>query len=253
MMANVVIIGANQGIGYYIVERLLLKGHSVTVLDIVTDQVANLAKHYPERCQAFIADAREEESIEEGVRQAVVRFGHIDAAIHNACMCIFGTLAQTSLEVYHEVLDVNMLGAVRLTKAVLPFMQKAGGGRIVFTSSGVGVTGFDGISPYAASKGAIEAFAKCMQIENDDTGVSFHLFHPPLTDTASASGLPIPKEFKADAKKVGYGLADHLWDKQFVICHSRMQALQMRVSYRHPLFIGRLMTKMTKRVKKEHV
>lgn len=251
-MANVVIVGANQGIGYYIVERLLMKGYSVTVLDIVTDQLSSLVKRYPRHCQALVADACDESGIEEGVRQAVVRFGRIDAAIHNACMCTFGTLTQTSLEVYKSVLDVNMLGAVRLTKAVLPFMRKTGG-RIVFTSSGVGVTGFEGISPYAASKGAIEALAKCLQIENDDTGVSFHLFHPPLTDTASASGLPIPKEFKADAKKVGYGLADHLWDKQFVICHSRMQVLQMHVSYRHPLFIGRLMTKMTKRVKKEHI
>ena len=51
--------------------------------------------------------------------------------------------------------------------------------------------------------------AKCLDIENAADGISFHLFHPPLTDTASASGLPIPKEFKADPKKVGYGLAKH--------------------------------------------
>jgi len=73
------------------------------------------------------------------------------------------------------------------------------------------------------------------------------LFHPPLTDTASAAGLPIPKEFKANAQKVGYGLADHLWSKKFVICHSTAQLLQIKLSYRHPLRIGKMMTKMTER------
>ena len=68
-------------------------------------------------------------------------------------------------------------------------MRKAGKGRIIFTSSGVGVTGFVNISPYASSKGAIETLAKCLEIENQPYGISFHLFHPPLTNTASAAGL----------------------------------------------------------------
>lgn len=118
---------------------------------------------------------------------------------------------------------------------------------MIFTSSGVGVTGFVNISPYASSKGAIESLTKCLEIENLRYGISFHLFHPPLTDTASAAGLPIPKEFKANAQKVGYGLADHLWSKKFVICHSTAQLLQIKLSYRHPLRIGKMMTKMTER------
>lgn len=73
------------------------------------------------------------------------------------------------------------------------------------------------------------------------------MFHPPLTNTKSAKGLPIPKEFKAEPQKVGYGLAEHIWSKKFVICHSVMQSVQMKFSYRHPLYIGKMMTKMTKR------
>ena len=76
-------------------------------------------------------------------------------------------------------------------------------GKICFTSSGVGITGFIDISSYASSKGAIEAFAKCMNIEYEDSGVTFHIMHPPLTDTESSSPLPIPKEFKSSPEKVG--------------------------------------------------
>ena len=74
------------------------------------------------------------------------------------------------------------------------------------------------------------------------------MFHPPLTNTKSASGISVPTEFKAEAKKVGYGLADRIWIKKFVICHSAIQAAQIKFSYRHPLFIGKMMTKATKRV-----
>ena len=101
-------------------------------------------------------------------------------------------------DVYRDVMDVNFFGALRLAKTVLPYMREQKEGRIIFTSSGVGVTGFENISPYASTNGAMESLAKCLEIENEEYGISFHLFHPPLTDTDSASGLPIPKEFKAD-------------------------------------------------------
>ena len=153
-------------------------------------------------------------------------------------------------DVYRDVMDIHFFGALRLAKTVLPYMREQKEGRIIFTSSGVGVTGFENISPYAATKGAIESLAKCLEIENEEYGISFHLFHPPLTDTDSASGLPIPKEFKADARKVGNGLAEHIWSKKFVICHSVLQSLQIKFSYRHPLYIGKMMTKMTKRAVK---
>ncbi len=246
-MANILIVGANQGIGYYLTERLLALGNSVTVLDISTEAIEGLRAAYPNTVLPIIADARKLSDIENGVEQAVKRFGDIDAAIHNACLCVFEREQDLGYDDYGRVMDVNFLGALRLSKTVLPLMRKARKGRVIFTSSGVGVTGFAGISPYAASKGAMESLAKCLEIENMEYGISFHLFHPPLTNTKSAAGLPIPKEFKADAMKVGYGLANNIWSKKFVICHSFSQAVQMKFSYWHPLFIGKLMTKMTKR------
>lgn len=211
-MANIVILGGNRGIGYFLAERLLEQGNTITILDLYTDGGDALQKRFPDTVLPVVADARKLSGIEKGVTQAMERFG-----------------------------------ALRLAKTVLPVMRKQKRGRIIFTSSGVGVTGFANISPYSASKGAIEALAKCLKLENAEYGISFHLFHPPLTDTASASGLPIPKEFKADARTVGYGLADHIWSGRFIICHSVSQALQIHLAYHHPLLIGNMMTKMTQR------
>ena len=248
-MANIVIVGANQGIGYYLAEGLLEKGNGVAVLDTDIAGISRLRSKYPDRLLTLQADAADLASIEAGVAQAAAQFGSIDAAVHNACLCTFAEEPLTGYDVYQRVMDVNFYGALRLAKTVLPLMRRQKKGRVIFTSSGVGVTGFAGISPYASSKGAIESLAKCLDIENAADGISFHLFHPPLTDTASASGLPIPKEFKADPKKVGYGLAKHFWSRRFVICHSPLQAVQTAFSYRHPLYIGRLMTQMAMRAR----
>ena len=249
-MANVLIVGADQGIGYYLVERLLELENTVTVLDLQITAIDILKEKYQDTVLPIVADARNLSSIENGVHSAIEHFGDIDIAIHNACLCTFASEHNTGYEVYQNVMDVNYFGALRLTKTVLPHMRMAKKGRIIFTSSGVGVTGFSNISPYAASKGAIESLAKCLQIENEEYGISFHLFHPPLTNTKSASGISVPKEFKAEAKKVGYGLANHIWSKKFIICHSASQTAQIKFSYRHPLFIGKMMTQATKRALK---
>lgn len=246
-MANIVIVGANQGIGYYLVKRLLELKNSVAVLDIEISKIEQLQQEYPNNVLAIAADAQDLASIQNGIDRAIERFKSIDAAVFNACLCTFENEQNSDYGVYQKVMDINFFGALRLAKTVLPYMREAKKGRVIFTSSGVGVTGFQNISPYASTKGAIESLAKCLEIENADYGISFHLFHPPLTNTASYEGLPIPKEFKADAQKVGYGLAKRIWSKKFVICHSTIQSLQMKFSYHHPLFIGRLMTKMTKR------
>lgn len=246
-MANVLVVGANQGIGYYLVERLLELEHTVTVLDIQIHAIELLKEKHQKTLLPIIADAQSLSGIENGVLQAIQKFGDIDIAIHNACLCTFESERDTDYEIYQNVMDINYFGALRLTKSVLPHMRKAKKGRIIFTSSGVGVTGFANISPYAASKGAIESLAKCLQIENEEYGITFHLFHPPLTDTKSASGISVPKEFMAKAKEVGYGLANRIWLKRFVICHSTIQTAQMKFCYRHPLFIGKMMARAAKR------
>ncbi|MCI7790755.1 MAG: SDR family oxidoreductase [Lachnospiraceae bacterium] len=248
-MSNILIVGANQGIGYYMVIRLLEKGNKVAVLDIQDEHISEWKDRYQDSLFVIKADATDEESLSEGIEKTIKEFGNIDIAIHNACLCTFVSEQNTDYEVYKKVMDVNYFGALRLSKLVLPFMRERKQGRIIFTSSGVGVTGFGNISPYASSKGAIEALAKCLEIENREYGITFHIMHPPLTNTASSSGLPVPKEFMADAEKVGRGLADNICSKKFVICHSFSQSLQMKLCYRHPLYMGKMMWKMTQRAK----
>lgn len=241
---NILVTGANNGIGYCMVQKLLSGGHHVTVLDIEINNLIELSKTYPGKILPVLCDVRSTESMQSSIKQCVNAYGEIDIAVHNACKCSFNSLEETDYSIYEDVFNVNYFGALRLAKCVLPYIKN---GRVIFVSSGVGVTGFHNISPYASSKGAIEALAKCLAIEYKDKGVSFHIMHPPLTNTKAAAPISVPQEFLANPKTVGSGLAKNINKKGFYICHSLFQQLQMKLCCVFPLKMGILMSKMAKR------
>lgn len=252
-MSTIIITGANQGIGYYMAEKFLMDGHSVAVLDLEINNLLLLKEKYADKLLPYICDMRNTSDINKCVSKIAGLFKNIDITIHNACRCTFESMDTTSEDTYKEVLDVNFFGALRLTKAVIPYMQKRHKGKVIFTSSGVGVMGFFNISPYASSKGAIESLAKCLSIEYQNYGIDFHIIHPPITRTKSSDPFPLPKEFKADPKTVGYGLANHIDSKSFVICHSFSQKLQTKLCYLLSIKMGRFMScKMTDKFIGEH-
>ncbi len=244
-MANIIITGANQGIGYYLAEQLLMDGNKISVLDLEMDNLIPLKERYETNLLCFCVDVRNDTEIKEAVDSTFRQFGNVDIAVHNACKCTFDTEADTDMDTYRDVFEVNYYGALRLAKSVLPYMVEQNKGRMIFTSSGVGVTGFMGISPYASTKGALEALAKCLRIEYKKNNISFHIFHPPLTQTKSSAPLPVPKEFKALPETVGRGLAKNIHSKHFIICHNLSQKLQMMGCYMFPLKMGSLLSDLT--------
>jgi NAD(P)-dependent dehydrogenase (short-subunit alcohol dehydrogenase family) len=240
------ITGGNNGIGFFTVSQWLEDGGKAAVLDLADDNLGPLKDRYPDSLISVICDVSDDKAVKDAVRKTLGAFGQIDFAVHNACICPFKSLEELKLDDYRRVMDVNFFGAVILTKAVLPYMLERNSGSVCYTSSGVGVSGFINISSYASSKGAIEAFAKCMRLEYKDTGISFHILHPPLTDTKSSAPLPVPREFKASAEKVGRGFAARLSKKKFIIAPSGSDAFSVRMTYQFPLAMGGLLTKLTK-------
>ncbi|MEE0264434.1 MAG: SDR family oxidoreductase [Acutalibacteraceae bacterium] len=244
-MANIIITGANEGIGYFMVEKLLADGNRVSVLDIETENLAALKNEYKNNLIYYKTDLRNSDEVTSAVDETVKEFGTLDIAVHNACKCTFQSEAETDFDTYKDVFDVNYFGALRFVKSVTLYMTAQKKGRVIFTSSGVGVTGFMNISPYSSTKGALESLAKCLRIEYAKHNITFHIMQPPLTRTKSASPLPVPDEFKAKPEKVGYGLAKHINSKSYIICHSWFQKFQTMGCYFFPIKMGALLSKMT--------
>ncbi|UNC93209.1 SDR family NAD(P)-dependent oxidoreductase [Candidatus Contubernalis alkaliaceticus] len=243
-MEVVLISGANEGIGFYMVSQLLKDGKQVAVLDINTSNLEQLKREYKDKIVYFTCDIADAELVKELTSEVNQFFGSIDYVIHNACKCLFTDFEKTSKDNFESVYNVNFYGAINLTNAVLPIMKKQKQGKIIFTGSGVGITGFKNISAYASSKAAIECLAKCLNIEYQSIGITFHVMHPPLTKTSSCNPLPVPNEFKADPVKVGIGLAKNIDKKSFFICHSLIQPIQVRLAYLFPIKLGKIMSKM---------
>lgn len=249
-MANIIITGANEGIGYYMIKKLLADGNRVSVLDIETQNLEILKNKYNSNFIFYKVDLKNNEEVKMAVDKTVKEFGIIDIAVHNACKCTFKSEIETDFDTYKDVFDVNYFGALRFVKSIIPYMTAKKKGKVIFTSSGVGVTGFMNISPYSSTKGALEALAKCLRIEYAKDNITFHIMHPPLTQTKSASPLPVPNEFKASPEKVGYGLAKHINSKRYIICHSFNQKIQTMGCYVFPIKMGTLLSKMTANVEK---
>ena len=189
-MANIIITGANQGIGYYFTEQALKDGNKVAVLDVETDKLEALAQAFPKQLLYYNIDVCDEIQINTAVKKIIATFHFIDIAIHNACLCTFDNECSIDLDIYKQVFNVNYYGGLRLAKSVIPYMQAQKRGKIIFTSSGVGVTGFIGISPYASTKGALESLAKCLNIEYASDGISFHIKNSIFQNSLIFQGLP---------------------------------------------------------------
>ncbi len=112
MANNIIITGANQGIGYYMVEKLLAEGNNVSVLDIETEDLANLKKQYSNLI-FYKVDLRNYDEIKGAVDETVAEFGSIDIAVHNACKCTFESEKESNFDTYKDVFDVNYFGALK--------------------------------------------------------------------------------------------------------------------------------------------
>jgi NAD(P)-dependent dehydrogenase (short-subunit alcohol dehydrogenase family) len=246
-MKTLFLTGGNEGIGYFMVKHWIQQGNSAAVLDLNCDNIEKLKQSYPDSVISFRGDVGVTEVVKKAVQETFDRFGGIQFAVHNACLCLFKSFKEHNPEDFKKVMHVNLDGAIHMTQAVLPVMTYQGKGKVFFTSSAVGVTGFVNISAYACSKGALESLAKCLNIEYMGSGITFHLLHPPLTHTKSSDPLPVPAKFKASPEKVGKGLIRHIDSKKFIITPSSGVSASLKLSYLFPLPMGRMLVKMTKK------
>src|SRR5690606_21037469 len=152
------ITGAAQGIGLATAETFAREGATVIVADLKPEPVAEAVR----RCQALGAraeghalDVTDRAGVERVVAEVLQRHGRIDVLVNNAGITQDARLLKMTPEQFDRVIDVNLRGVFYCTKAVAPIMVEQGKGKIINTSSVVGVYGNFGQTNYAASKSAV--------------------------------------------------------------------------------------------------
>ena len=110
-------------------------------------------------------DVTDQRSVAQAIEQIIREKGHIDAVVNNAGIVIAGTVEMVTIDDLSKIIDVNLLGAVRILHEVLPLMRAQKSGHIINISSGAGVVGLPGFDAYVASKFALEGLSESLWYE----------------------------------------------------------------------------------------
>jgi NAD(P)-dependent dehydrogenase (short-subunit alcohol dehydrogenase family) len=132
--------------------------------------------------------------VNHAVQQALDRAGRIDVVINNAGIGAQGITEAYTLEQFQQLLDVNLLGVVRVNRAVLPAMRRQRTGLLIHVSSGIGRIVIPGFTAYAASKFALEALADGYRFELAPLGIDSVIVEPGVSRTPILEKLLSPAD-----------------------------------------------------------
>jgi len=175
--ANVVIVsGATFGIGREICFTLAEQGFRIVGFGLETPQPASLAANgladvmAQARARKLPMDVLEADvsvrmDVERVVQFTMEKYGRVDALVNNAAIGPLGTVVDTDDALWERIINVNLRGPFLTSRAVIPIMQRQGGGSIVNVGSGAG-WGKPNMAAYAASKGGLHALSSAMAYDH---------------------------------------------------------------------------------------
>lgn len=166
------VTGASSGIGRAIAHLLVARGARVVAMARSADQLDALRQDVatPEHLVVFPGDVTDAAACRAAVETGLTRFGRLDGLIHSAGISMRGLVAETQMEVYRRLMEVNYYSSIALIQAALPAIQ-ASKGHVVVISSVVGKLSTPYRSGYAASKHAVQALLDALRVEQHDAGV----------------------------------------------------------------------------------
>ena len=162
---RVLVSAGASGIGRCIAETFLAAGHRVHVCDVAQGELENFLAAHP-GAGATLADVGDPAAVQRVFDELLARDGGLDVLVNNAG--IAGPTApveQMPLEGWQRCLEVNLSGAFYMTRLAVPLLRRSGGGSIINISSNAGTHGFEGRSPYTASKWALIGLTKSWAME----------------------------------------------------------------------------------------
>ncbi|MER7569419.1 SDR family oxidoreductase [Streptomyces sp. NPDC097941] len=177
-----IVTGGASGIGLATARALAAQGAAVAVLDLDPSGVG-------EPLLGLQADVRDDASVRAAVDAAATQLGGIDVLVNNAGIGAVGTIEDNPDEQWHRVLDVNVLGIVRTTRAALLHLRRSAHAAVVNTCSIGATAGLPQRALYCASKGAVLSLTLAMAADHVREGVRVNCVNPGTADTPWVSRL----------------------------------------------------------------
>jgi (+)-trans-carveol dehydrogenase len=193
------ITGAARGQGRSHALRLAQEGADIIALDICRqietvpyplstpedlEETARLVKELGQNVVTHEVDVRDGEALTAAVNDGVAQLGRLDIVIANAGILSVGASFELSEQAWSEVIDINLNGVWRTTKAAVPHLIAGGnGGSIVLTSSIAGLIGQPGIGHYVAAKHGVVGLMKTLALELAPLSIRVNSIHPTNVET----------------------------------------------------------------------
>ena len=171
-----IVTGGASGLGEATAALLVERGARVAVLDRAIDGI-------PDTQFGVVCDITDSAQVNAAVAAVVEHFGSLDIVINNAGIGASGDIAANSDEEWHRVLDVNVVGLARVSRAALPHLRASAHAAIVNTCSVVAVVGVPNRALYGASKGAVAALTLAMAADHVGEGIRVNAVTPGTADT----------------------------------------------------------------------
>ena len=171
-----VVTGGASGIGAATARLLQTRGARVAVLDRSTDGA-------PDGVLTLRCDLTDSSGVDEAVTTVVGELGGLDIVVNNAGIGAVGDVAQNDDAEWARVLDVNVIGIARVTRAALPHLRRSPHAAVVNTCSAVAFVGVKQRALYSASKGAVLALTLAMAADHAAEGIRVNAVAPGTADT----------------------------------------------------------------------
>lgn len=182
-----VITGASSGIGKALAFEFAAGGFDLVLVARNDEALRQVAAECRERhnvdAEIVLADLSSREGVERAVAEIQAKPGAIEALVNNAGFGIHGEFATSDIDENIRLLDLQLMAALRLTRAVLPGMVERRRGRIVNVGSVYSYSPVPFQSVYAACKAFLLSFSSALQNEVAGSGVTVSVFCPGITQT----------------------------------------------------------------------
>ena len=173
-----VVTGASRGIGEAVARAAAARGAQVGLISRSEDELRALLERIDGRGAVAAADIADREQTEHAIASVEAELGPVDILVNNAGIGAYGTVAETDVETFERLVQINYLGTVYATKAVLPGMIARRRGHIVNVASIAGRIGAPLEAAYSATKFAVAGLSEALAIELASTGIGVSVVNP---------------------------------------------------------------------------
>jgi NAD(P)-dependent dehydrogenase (short-subunit alcohol dehydrogenase family) len=182
---NVIVTGASSGIGRATVERFLRDGNNVALVGRREKTLQEVAVSHGEpggKAIVIAADLSDERQTDDCIARAVEALGGLDVLVNAAGILKSGRIEDTSLDLWDEMMNINLRSVFHMMKCALPHLERSRG-NIVNVSSVTGPRSFPGVLAYCVSKAAVDQLTRCAALELAAKGVRVNEVNPGVVVT----------------------------------------------------------------------